>query len=202
MALGIWGAAVAAGFGGLQLKSTLKCAIAAPSSAPPELLATGPEPFTLVVAVHPRCPCTLASLENLEQLMARCAGRLACRVLMYQPATPSEAWTRGPTWDAVSRIPGVTIDIDTEGRAAVRLGELTSGSAVLFDVHGVPRYAGGLTLARGHAGENPATDAIAQIVLSPKSEQGALSLAPVFGCPLTEPCPTPTDRAPPDPPPP
>ena len=202
MALGVWGAAVVAGFAGLQLKSTLKGAIAAPPCASPEMLATGTEPFTLVVAVHPRCPCTLASLENLERLMTRCAGHLACRVLMYQPATPSEAWTCGPAWDAVRRIPGITVAVDTNGRDATRLGELTSGSAVLFDVRGVPRYAGGLTLARGHAGENPATDAIAQIVLSPKSDTGALSLAPVFGCPLIEPCPTPTDRAPPGPTPP
>src|SRR5437660_6207825 len=41
---------------------------------------------TLVMFVHPRCPCTVASISELELLMARTQARLTAHVLFLRPA--------------------------------------------------------------------------------------------------------------------
>src|SRR5436309_2046040 len=40
----------------------------------------------LVVLMHPQCPCSRATVEELARLMARCQGKLSAEVLMIQPA--------------------------------------------------------------------------------------------------------------------
>src|SRR5437899_13005724 len=41
--------------------------------------------FVLVMMSHPDCPCTRASMVQLEELMARLDGRLAAFVLFSKP---------------------------------------------------------------------------------------------------------------------
>src|SRR5258706_16167738 len=40
----------------------------------------------LVMMAHPRCPCTRASIGELEQLMAMVPGRLAAQVIFFKPS--------------------------------------------------------------------------------------------------------------------
>jgi hypothetical protein len=40
----------------------------------------------LVVAVHPHCPCSRATIDALAQAMTRCQGRATAHVLFYRPA--------------------------------------------------------------------------------------------------------------------
>src|SRR3954453_1056213 len=40
--------------------------------------------FTLVMFAHPRCPCTRASLRELESLMAQAEGRISAQVIFLR----------------------------------------------------------------------------------------------------------------------
>lgn len=79
-----------AGFGFSSLWSYASApgvAASAPTSWPlGTCVARDPDRATLVMLAHPRCPCTRASLRELDLLMAQCAGELSAHVVFYRPA--------------------------------------------------------------------------------------------------------------------
>lgn len=133
----------------------------------------------LVFFAHPRCPCSRASLAELERLLARVEGEVAVEVAMYRPLEESDSWTRGPLWELASGIPGVELRVDPGGVEAARFGAGTSGHVVCYDAAGVLRYSGGLTRSRGHEGQSSYTDALVTILRGGASE---LDQAPTYGC--------------------
>ncbi len=132
------------------------------------------------MAVHPRCPCTDASLAELGDLLARSQGGCDALLLQYHPA----GWPTGPAFQMLGgrRVPGGP---DPDGRLAAALGAETSGHCVLVDASGAIRFYGGLTIARGHRGRSPAQDAILEVVAGGKP---SLTSAPVYGCELGPVC--------------
>ena len=63
-----------------------------PSSSPIEWPAGShikriPGQATLVMAVHPQCPCTRASLGELALLMASCQGKVSAHVIVLKPSS-------------------------------------------------------------------------------------------------------------------
>src|SRR5260370_1502519 len=46
-----------------------------------------PSGDTLIMFVHPQCPCTRASIEELNLLLARCPSRTSAQVWFFKPAT-------------------------------------------------------------------------------------------------------------------
>lgn len=138
---------------------------------------------TLVVLAHPHCPCTQATISELERLMARLHGQLETHVLFFKPEKLPESWIQTGLWTRAEAIPGVTVHVDEAGREAARFGALASGQTLLFDADGTRVFAGGITPARGHEGPNTGTEAIAAwVTASPH----ARSQSPVFGCSLQE----------------
>ena len=154
------------------------------------------------MAVHPKCPCTSASLAEFGDFLARAGDR--CDGLIVQIA-PSASTGGGPDWQpaAPTRSLGgrsVPVVADADGRLAAVLGAETSGHIVLIDAGGAVRFCGGITLSRGHRGRSPAQDAMLAALSSSTAGDGApvelcgasMHAAPVYGCPLQEPCaPTP-----------
>jgi hypothetical protein len=55
-------------------------------------LRRAPHTATLVMVVHPHCPCTRASLGELERLIARLEGSLVAQVLFYELENPPADW--------------------------------------------------------------------------------------------------------------
>src|SRR5688500_947730 len=49
---------------------------------------------TLVMFAHPKCPCTRASIEELNRLLARSSGRIATHVFFLKPDGTAEDWTQ------------------------------------------------------------------------------------------------------------
>lgn len=135
----------------------------------------------LVMFLHPRCPCSRASLGELEQLMAHCQGAFSAQVWFIQPEGTTEDWVKTDLWRTAAAIPGVQVGIDHEGTEARRFDAVTSGLTLLYDVRGGLIFQGGITLARGHAGDNPGRDAVESLL---KREIPHASSAPVFGCAL------------------
>jgi hypothetical protein len=136
---------------------------------------------TLVMFVHPHCPCTRASLGELDLLMARCQGRLSAHVVMIQPEGTTEEWLQTDLWRTASAIPGVTVHTDNAGAESQRFQTETSGQTVLYDRNGNLLFAGGITISRGHAGDNPGRSALAALL---KGEISNQVKTPVFGCSL------------------
>jgi hypothetical protein len=131
----------------------------------------------LLVFAHPRCACTVATLSELEGLVAEVGDRVAVTVVLLQTAGIEAG---GPLAARAQAIPGVRVVLDPDGAEARRFGALTSGQVMLFDRRGRLAFAGGITDARGHEGESAGRRRIAALVRS----QPAPSSSPVFGCSL------------------
>lgn len=138
---------------------------------------------TLVLFAHPKCPCSRASLHELDTLMARVGGeaRLKTYVVFVEPKGWTDAQTKSNLWQIATRTVGVETLIDPLGRAAQRFGALTSGHVFLYSARGKLVFSGGITASRGHEGDNAGLAAAAGYVLSGKT---ALRSSHVFGCAL------------------
>lgn len=180
-----WLAAVAGGMG-LMLNYQLTPGAAAPAPARwPEgsrLQAAGTLP-QLLVFVHPRCPCSRATLGELSRLTTRCSGELKTTVVFVIPNENSH-WLVTDLWQTAAGTPGVSTFGDHGGREAERFGARTSGHAVLYDHQGRLQFCGGITASRGHHGDNAGSREIAAAVLG--GSRRAWS-TPVYGCPLQSP---------------
>ncbi len=130
--------------------------------------------------VHPRCPCTQASLAELERLQARSAGLIDLRIVSLLPPGEASDWNDTPLSRRAAKLPGAIIVNDANGRESRRFRARTSGETLLYDPTGRLAYHGGITSARGHEGDNPGSDAIAMLV----SGRPAPANCPAFGCPL------------------
>lgn len=135
----------------------------------------------LVLFAHPRCPCTRATLGELELLMTHCQGKLHAQVWFIRPADAPSDWTDTDLWRKASSIPGVTVGRDEDMAEARRFGAETSGQTLLYDRDGNLLFQGGITVSRGHAGENAGRSALEAMV---EQRMAREIRTPVFGCPL------------------
>ena len=83
---------------------------------------------TMVVAVHPLCPCTRATVSELARLLTRCAGQVEVYLLIFVPERAGHGW--GPTAGLrrLAAMPGVHLLDDPAGEEADCFGARTSGS--------------------------------------------------------------------------
>ncbi len=113
--------------------------------------------------------------------MAHCQGLLSAQVWFIQPEGVSEEWVKTDLWHAAAAIPGVQVDIDHQCEVARRFQAITSGQTLLYDARGGLIFQGGITISRGHAGDNPGRDSIESLL---KQKSTLSARAPVFGCAL------------------
>jgi hypothetical protein len=102
-------------------------------------------------------------------------------VLFYKPAGEADAWAKTDLWQSAAALPGVTVLADDDGREAQRFNSTTSGQVVLYDTAGRLLFSGGITGARGHAGDNAGRSAIVALL---NRGVAAHKETPVFGCAL------------------
>jgi len=139
--------------------------------------------FTLVVALHPECPCSQATLEELDSIVAQCPGRLSVRVICMPYDNLPEPVESSRIWRRAQQIPGVTILKDSLGAEVRRFAAETSGETRLYGPGGELLFHGGITASRGHVGDNPGQAAIVDLV-GHGAHVGAPVSSPVFGCSL------------------
>ncbi|HYF15992.1 MAG TPA: hypothetical protein VD971_13060 [Phycisphaerales bacterium] len=155
---------------------------AAPVSWPPgTALTRGGDRPVVVMFVHPRCPCTRASIARFGEVMAGADGSVDAYVACYVPSNADKAWEESETWRTAASIPGVRVVRDSDGREARRFGASTSGQVFVFDAAGALLFEGGITAGRGQAGDNAWSAAVAALV---RGREAGVSTAPVFGCAL------------------
>jgi hypothetical protein len=151
-----------------------------PSRWPRASLIPGPDSRpALLLFAHPQCPCTRASLDELIALMTRTRGKADVYVLFSAPPDSPDGWERTATRDSAGSIPGVRRVLDTDGVEATRFGALTSGHVLLYGADGSLLFSGGITAARGHAGDNPGRAAIVTLLSGQRAARGQ---TPTFGC--------------------
>lgn len=92
-----------------------------------------------------------------------------------------DEWVKTDLWHAAAAIPGVQVNVDHEGEEARLFQAVTSGQTLLYDSEGGLVFQGGITLSRGHAGDNPGRDAIESLL---KQKIPSATSPPVFGCAL------------------
>jgi hypothetical protein len=169
-----------AGFCALERYAFGAGAAYAPSATSREFLEAHRQPgrALIVMAVHPRCSCTDASVAELADLLARSHGQLDALLLEYCPGDPKLHWQVDET---PRNLGGVTVPwlADRDGLIGRGLGAATSGHVVFVDAHGQIRFYGGITLARDHRGRAPGQDAILAVL---QGETPRLTSAPVYGC--------------------
>jgi hypothetical protein len=183
---GLWLAGAVGGMGLLWNYSITPGTAGDPPSAWPasSRIPQRPDSLTLIMAVHPQCPCSRASIGELSALMARTTGRLRAWVIFVRPPGFSTDWAKSDLWRSASAIPGVTAVVD-DGREARLFGAATSGQTMVYDGGGRLLFTGGVTAARGHWGDNAGVSAIAALLGDPAPR--ANGKTPVYGCPLFAP---------------
>ena len=138
---------------------------------------------TLILFAHPHCPCTRASLHELDGLLASCSQRLAVTIVFVIPKGVGPHWEQGELWQLAARMPGVRVITDQDGHEAGRFGVKGSGHVLLYQPSGQLVFSGGITPSRGHEGDNPGHAAVVSLVTQ---GHAPVSHTPVFGCPLLE----------------
>lgn len=183
VAAALWLSATGVGIGLLwNYENTPGSAADAPALWPAESrLRRAADRATLVLLAHPHCPCTRASVGELARLMTQAEGRVAAYVLFVKPQGFSDEWEKTDLWSSAEAIPGVTAVRDDGSVEALRFRAATSGQVALYDAGGGLLFSGGITSARGHAGDNAGRAAIVSLLATGGAER---SDAPVFGCPL------------------
>jgi hypothetical protein len=176
-----WCLAVGAGLAGLwAYADTPGPAATAPELWPGEShVPRNPFLPTLIVFAHPKCPCSRATIGELARAMAHVPRGTVAEVVFYRPAAAKAGWERTDLWDAAAAIPGVHVSLDADGVESVRFGALVSGQTLLYDTQGRLLFNGGLTIARGHAGDNAGSSAVVEIL---NGARPTASRTPVFGC--------------------
>ena len=184
----IWAGAVALGARSLLNYETKPAPPGAPTAQWPSN-ARIPRPgrgFSLVMFAHPQCPCTRASLAELESVVAQVPEDLTVSVVFSKPGADAAEVRTSDLWKRAASLPGVRVIHDERGEEMERFGAVTSGQTMLYDPQGALVFSGGMTAARGHVGANYGVDTVVSIVLG-RARDGAR--APVFGCSLRNPDP-------------
>lgn len=138
---------------------------------------------TLVVAVHPRCPCSRATMEELARTLAAHPHGLRVRVLFWKPAGASDDWSRTGLWEQAKRLPGATVSVDEGGVELKRFGAATSGHVLFYAGDGRLLFSGGVTVSRGHEGDSASLEALRRRI---RGETDKYIETPVFGCPISD----------------
>ncbi|MBV9302723.1 MAG: hypothetical protein JOY62_10620 [Acidobacteriaceae bacterium] len=139
---------------------------------------------TLVILAHPNCPCTRATIAELELIMAQLRGRIQTFVMFYKPGANGTEVAGSDLWRKARSIPGVSVLYDRAGTETQLFGGRVSGQTLLYSPEGKLVFSGGITSGRGHPGDNEGADAVIRCVRRNGSE---IAHSPVFGCSLHDP---------------
>jgi hypothetical protein len=169
----------------LSYENTAGSASTPPLHWPKEsrLIFAGDRP-TLTLFLHPKCPCSRASVAEFSELIERNPDKFACNVVFFTPEGAAPDWSQTDLYRSAARLPGVRLFTDREGREARRFKATTSGDLVLYDASGQLRFHGGITVSRGHLGESLGRQSVQSFLSAGKP---SVPETPVFGCPLSNP---------------
>lgn len=144
---------------------------------------------TLLFFVHPRCPCTRASVHELARVLTGrgLADSRLPRLTVVASVAPgpdgdTAAWRDTDLLASARSLPHADVAFDVAREEAARFGAVSSGAVALYATDGRRLFFGGVTSARGHEGDSAGSEALWRLLA------GELEIAepptPVFGCRL------------------
>lgn len=134
------------------------------------------------VFLHPRCPCSRATVDQLHRIVND-SPQSRVTAFFYCPALESSEWVETALWTAANRIPSVRPHIDRDAKIAREFGVATSGHVIMFSGAGKPLFSGGITPGRGHQGDCIGAE---DLSLALRGQLTQSTQHPVFGCQLYE----------------
>lgn len=170
-----------------------------PAATPPvkwpdqSRISTAANQPALLVWIHPRCPCTRATIRELERLLVHLPSELDCQVVVTQPPGCEDQFIETDLTHAARTLQGVTVVVDRQQSEAKLFGVATSGQALLYGADKHLLFSGGITPGRGHEGDNFGATSIKNL-LAPGSLPSVIEPAAiqadccsVYGCGLFDP---------------
>lgn len=143
-------------------------------------LADANERPLVVGFLHPHCPCSQATVAELERAVTRIGGTAEGLVLVVRGFHHlGDDWHETPLVARAHRIPGARVIIDMDGTIAGQFDARVSGETFAFAVNGQRIFHGGVTASRGHEGINAGIQAIEAVL---DGREPITSRQPVFGC--------------------
>lgn len=137
----------------------------------------------LLLFLHPRCPCSAATLAEFVEILADNPRAADFEVIFVRPEETAEGWEQTALWQSASRLSGVQVRSD-RGELARQYDAKTSGQALLYAANGRLLFSGGITRSRGHVGQSDGRRAISAALCGLPADPPT---TPVFGCPLATP---------------
>lgn len=138
----------------------------------------------LVLFLHPRCPCSAASITALDRVLSRHPGAFRVYAVLTVPPGVDADWEVGRNLEAARSLPETSLVFDRGGTLARSFGAGDSGTLLAFGPDGVRLFVGGITASRGHEGESLGVLVLRDLATGRTPRQ---SDSPVFGCPLLGP---------------
>ncbi len=138
---------------------------------------------SLMMFIHPKCPCSRASINELARLTARCRDRMDLTALFVVPPGCPPDWHKSALWENANAIPGLRVIDDQGGSLASAFGITTSGHCLVYDAGEKLIFSGGITSGRGHEGDSLGQAIVTGIALH--SAGNSSHECATYGCPLT-----------------
>lgn len=152
-----------------------------PANSALQLNKNGP---TLVLALHPHCPCSRATLGELSRVLTSASNRPRVYALIVIPSGAAADFDNTDLVVSARAMPNASVIPDQDGSISARFGALTSGQIFAYDLRGRLLFSGGITPSRGHMGDSTGGDALREVL---RTGQANHLQSPVFGCPLNTP---------------
>lgn len=143
---------------------------------------------TFVLFLHPHCPCSKATLGELDRLAVSLKNHATTHIVFFKPKGQSDDWVmESPLWKKALNTPAVNLVIDHDETESHLFGPKTSGQTFLYDESGKLVFEGGITPARGHMGDSDGRAAVLNYLTSNKKADQNKMRTPVYGCSLKNP---------------
>jgi len=149
---------------------------------PPGVLEAAPKGLpVLLVALHPQCTCSLATIHELRRILQQSRVPATIVLLMYTPGRLPEGWKQGARLNRAFEPLHPRVIEDTNGRWAAGLGARTSGEVMFYSSDGRLLFQGGITSERGQEGASAGGDMLERTM---QSQERTARTPPIFGCAL------------------
>lgn len=151
-----------------------------PPPPPPKAAFVDRHHLSVVVALHPGCACSSATIGELARIYHRVPEEIQITALILKHGTDDVSWTRPNDLATLANVKA-RILIDTNGLLARRLGMAVSGQLHIYSPNGKLLYNGGITRGSGEIGDNLGEQSVMEII------HGSLARSesyPAYGCSL------------------
>lgn len=176
----VWGILTLSGMGWLMAYSGAPSQTIRPLHHVPPNAGFESEGFRMAMFIHPFCPCTAASLRELERLLPKSDKPLETMLVF---GAENLEWKANDSrlWGLAKNITSIHCKTDNEQKIRNSFHARVSGEVFLYSPHGELLFHGGITNGRGHEGANAGSESILSILN--ESRQNFIK-TPVYGCSL------------------